>query len=67
MRPIFKIKMSIYQSKANLDGEILFRKISHLEDAIIRKMPVMGLYGNQEFHIPFWSMIYVALKFTLPV
>ena len=31
------------------------------------QMLVRGLYGNREFHIPFWSMIYVALKFTLPV
>ena len=30
-------------------------------------MPVRGWYGNREFHIPFWSLIYVALKFTLPV
>ena len=30
-------------------------------------MLVRGLYGNREFHIPFWSIIYVALKFTLPV
>ena len=26
-----------------------------------------GLYGNRQFHVPFWSMIYVALKFTLPI
>ena len=31
----------------------------------IRKMPVRGLNRNQIFHVPFWSMIYVALKFTL--
>ena len=30
-------------------------------------MLVRGLYGNRGFHIPFWSMIYAALKFTLPV
>ena len=21
------------------------------------------LFGNQEFHVPFWSMIYLAMKF----
>ena len=30
-------------------------------------MPVGGLYGNRKFHLPFESMIYVALKFTLLV
>ena len=30
MWPIFKDEMSIYQSKANLDEEILFGKITHL-------------------------------------
>ena len=30
-------------------------------------MLVRGLYGNREFHIPFWSVIYVTLKFTLLV
>ena len=55
---MFKTKVSIYHSKANLDKKILFGKI---------KMLVRGLYGNQEFHIPFCSMIYVALKFILPV
>ena len=30
-------------------------------------MPVKGLYGGPELHVPFWSMIYVALKFTFSV
>ena len=67
MRPIFKTKMLIYHSKANLDEIILFGNITHHIDPKIRKMPVRGLYGNRKFHIPFWSMIYVAPKFTLQV
>ena len=31
----------------------------------LEKMPVRVLYGNREFHVPFWSMIYLALKFDL--
>ena len=42
---------------------ILFDRITHLQDPTIRNMSVMCLYGNAEFHIPFWSMIYVALEF----
>ena len=30
-------------------------------------MPEMDLYGNRKFRIPFWSMIYVALKLTSSV
>ena len=47
MRPIFKTKMFTYQSKANLDVEILFGKITDHLDQEIRKMLVRGLYGNQ--------------------
>ena len=57
MRPIFKNKLLNYHSKANLDEKILLCKIHHLR----------GLYGNPEFHVPFWSMIYEAMKFTLSV
>ena len=46
---------------------MFFGKINHLYDPALIKMLVRGLYGNREFHIPFWSMIYVALKFALPV
>ena len=61
MLPIFKTEMLIYQSKANLDVKISIGKITHLEDPTTRKMPVRGLYGNREFHVSFWSMIYSAL------
>ena len=57
--------MFIYQSRVNLDDKILFDKNKHLLDPTTIKMFVRGLYGNREFHIPFWSMIYEALKFTL--
>ena len=53
----------IYQPRANLDEKILFGKITHLKDLEIRKMRVKSLYGNREFHVSFWSMIYLALKF----
>ena len=32
-----------------------------------KRMPVTGLYRNRRYHVPFWSMIYVALKFSLSV
>ena len=67
MLPIFKNKMLIYQSKANLDEKILFGKITRLEDLTITKISVRGLYGNQEFHVLFWFRIYVALKLTFSV
>ena len=62
---IFKTELLIYQSKANLDEKILFGKITKHLDLEISKMPVRGLYGNRIFHVPFWSMIYVALKLIL--
>ena len=31
------------------------------------KVPVRGLYGNRKFHVPFKSIIYVALSFILSV
>ena len=42
MWPIFKTEMLIYQSKANLDEEISFCKITHLSDPEIREMTVGG-------------------------
>ena len=40
---IFRTKMFIYQSKANLDEVILFGKNTHLLDPTIRKMSA-GVY-----------------------
>ena len=57
-----KTEMLIFQSKANLDKKILFGKITHLKDPTIKRMSVRGLYGNRGFHVPFWYMIFVALK-----
>ena len=65
MGPTFKTELLIYQSKANLDEKILFDKITHHLDPEIRKMPVRRSYWNRIFHVPFWSMIHVALKFTV--
>ena len=49
---IFKTEMLIYQSKANLDGINLFRKITHRLDPEIRKMLVIDMFGNENstFH-----------------
>ena len=38
MWPIFNIKILIYQSKAKLDGKILFGKITHHLDPAITKI-----------------------------
>ena len=52
MRPIFKTKVLIYQSKANLDVKILFGKIKHLKDPTTIKMLVKVCIGieNSTFH-----------------
>ena len=47
MRPIFKSKQLIYQSKANLNEKILFGKITHHLDAKIRNMLVGGMFENE--------------------
>ena len=49
MRPIFKTKVFIYESKVNLDEKILFGSIPHLTDQEIRKMLVKGMFGNKIF------------------
>ena len=62
---IFETKTYIHQSKQsndNLDEKILFDEITHFQDPQIRKKSVIGLHGNQEFHIPLCTMIYLALK-----
>ena len=41
--------------------------LRNLKDPTFRKISIRGLYGNHEFHVPFWSMIYVALKFAVSV
>ena len=43
MWSIFKTKMFICLSKANLQAKILFAKITHQN----RKTPVRGMYDNQ--------------------
>ena len=57
MSPIFKIKMVIYQSKADLDVKILLGNIIHFIDPKIMKMMERGLYGNQDS--TFHSMIHI--------
>ena len=51
-RPIFKIKMLIYQPKANLDEKIFLGKITHHLDQEIRKMLVKVIFGSKDspFH-----------------
>ena len=63
MCPIFKTELLTYQLKDNLDEEFSFGKINHHPK--IRKMLAKGLYGNQAFHLPFRSMIYLVLKFKV--
>ena len=67
MRSIFKTKILINQSKANVDEKSLFGKITHLYDPTIRKMTKRGLHRNRELHVPHRFTIYVALKFTSSV
>ena len=52
VRPIFKTKMFIYQSKANLDEKTLFGKNIHHLDPELRKMLVRCILGNEDstFH-----------------
>ena len=59
---LFKTKLLIYQPKDSLVQKILFGKITHLLDLEIRKILVRG--WEREFHGPFWSMMYLSLKFT---
>ena len=47
MCPIFKTKMLIYQSKANLDVKILFGNIARLIDPEIRKMLEKGFVWSK--------------------
>ena len=49
---IFKTNMLTYQSKANVDGKILFGKITHDLDPEIRKMLEGACFGikNSTFH-----------------
>ena len=47
IRSILKTKILIYQSKANLDAEILFGSITHLQDSQIRKMSARNKCGNE--------------------
>ena len=44
--------MSIYQSKANLDENILFGKITRYLDPEVREMLVRGMFGSKDssFH-----------------
>ena len=46
MWPMFKIKMLIDQSMANLDGKILFDKIAHHLDEEIRKILARGVFDS---------------------
>ena len=58
MRLIFKIRISVYQSKANLYMNILFRKITYLSDPEIRKNAAGGMYRKR---IPRFNLVHVLL------
>ena len=49
---MFKTEMLNYQSKVNLDENILFGSSPHLTDPEIKKMLVKGMFGNKHstFH-----------------
>ena len=64
---MFKSILLIYLSKANLDGKICLVRSHISETQKLEKCLERGLYGNQELHFLFLSMIYVAFKFTLQV
>ena len=49
MYSIFKIEMTVYRSKVNLDEKILFGSFAHLADPEIRKMLVKGMFGSNNF------------------
>ena len=51
---------NFFQSKANLDGKILFGKNTRFYDLKIRKMSVRGMYGNENstFHAGPWFTCY---------
>ena len=55
MFPKFNIEMLIHLSKANLDFEISFGKITHRQDPKIRNMSERTMYRNE--NSTFWSMI----------
>ena len=62
VRPIFKTKLLIYQSKDNLDAEILFGKIAYGLDPEIREILVKLHIWEQGFLIQFWSIVSLRLK-----
>ena len=53
MRPMFETEMFIYESKANLNENILFGKITHHLDSLMRQMLLRGMFGNEGYYIPF--------------
>ena len=48
MRPIFNTGMLMHLSRANLDEEILFAKITHQLGPEIRKMLVLCIFRNED-------------------
>ena len=48
MMPIFKIKILIYQSKANFDEKSLFGKICRHLDPEMWTMLVRGMFGTKD-------------------
>ena len=60
MRPTFKARTQIYQSKANLDENISFDTIPHHLDPEIWKMLVNSVSGNKDstFHSGPWLTSY---------
>ena len=61
MQSIFKTKMLIYLSKANLDVKIMFGNIIHLIDPEIRKRAPMGT------KIPHAILVHYLLAFEIQI
>ena len=57
--------MLIYQSKFELGEKIYLIKSHIFKSQQLENIPAKSLHGNEKFHVPSWSMIYVPLKFTL--
>ena len=59
MWPVFRSAMFTYQSKANLDVEILFGKITHLLDLKAKNTGKFYSTANQTFHLLLLHPVYI--------
>ena len=62
----FKPEVFIYQSNANIDLKVLFNTITQHLSPESNKI-LAKLYGKENAAFPYWSMIYLALKYSFNV